>query len=253
MNPLRAVLLFCAIALATSCDRHDDNDMGDPPSSLPGGPESYAPKGSTPPVVLTLNVAFAENVPLSDMEKFADKLEAANESLWQVTEGQIRIGRLRIRDNAHPGSKSADYNNLNLSGNDIVVWSPANFNGPGIAYVLVGAGRFGRFMGVPDNILNTTFLHEFGHMIFQLTWTAGPVLIDEYDEEPDDSACLMELEYFPLRWCAQDNHLTQPGQPHSCWTQIQADYPDFTFTNTHTAAQPLAPPVLEFTDTPSIP
>lgn len=249
MSPRRAVLLACALALATSCNRHDGDDMGDPPLVTPGGPQSYAAKGSKPPVVLTLNVRFANNVPLKEMQDIATVLEMANDSLWSVTEGQIRIGRLRISDNAHPGSKSMDYNNLNLSGDDIVVWSPVDFNGPGIAYVLVGAGRFGRFMGIPWNILNTTLLHEFGHMIFELTWTAGDVLIDEYAQEPDDSACLMELQYMPLRWCATDNHLTQPGQPHSCWTQILIDYPDFVFSNTHTAPPP-APPVVEYTDTP---
>ena len=249
MSPLRAVLLLGALGLVTSCNRHDD-DMGDPPTSVtPGGPTSYAVKGSKPPVVLTLNIAFADNVPIDEMQDIAAVFETANDSLWSVTEGQIRIGRVRIRDNAHPGSKSLDYNNLNLSGDDIVVWSPLDFNGPGIAYVLVGAGRFGRFMGIPWNIANNTLLHEFGHLIFELSWTAGQVLIDEYDQEPDDSACLMELQYSPLRLCATDNHLTQPGQPHSCWTQILIDYPQFVFSNTHTAPSPAAP-VVEYTDTP---
>ena len=251
MSLARAVLLLGALALTSSCNRGKDGDMGDPPTSVsPGGPESFAKKGSNPPVVLTLKVAFAENVQLSELHDFSDKLSMANDSLWQVTEGQVRIGRVRMSDNSHPGSTSNQYNSLNLSGYDMVVWSPLNHNGPGIAYVLVGAGRFGRFMGVPSNIANTTILHEFGHMIFELTWSAGEVLIDEYDNPPQDSACLMELEYNPLRWCASDNHQTQVGQPHSCWTQILADYPDFTFSNLHTTSQPVAPPVFEYTDTP---
>ena len=184
------------------------------------------------------------------MQALAAKIETANQGLWNVTEGQIRIGRIRITDNAHPGSESMDYNSLNLSAEDIVVWSPTNFNGPGIAYVLVGAGRFGRFMGIPSNVANTTLLHELGHFLFELTWSVAPVLIDEYDEDPDDNACLMELQYTPLRWCWTDNHLTQAGQPHSCWSQILMDYPDFMYANTNVALSTPPAPMVEYTDNP---
>jgi len=249
----RAAMLVLAIAVAAtpSCRKSSGGDDDDsPPSVNPGGPESYAVKGSTPPVVVTLNIAFAENVALSVLQAFAAKIETANDSLWNVTEGQIRIGRIRLSDNAHPGSTSDDYAQLNLTGNDIVVWSPGAFNGPGIAYVLVGSGRFGRFMGVPSNIANTTFLHEMGHFLYDLTWSIAPVLIDEYDEQPTDSACLMELAYSPLRLCFTDNHVTQPGQPHSCWSQILIDYPDFDYMQQNVAPNPAPAVMVEYTDTP---
>jgi hypothetical protein len=180
----------------------------------------------------------------------AAKFETVNDSLWNVTEGQIRIGKIRITDNAHPGSKSSGYAQLNLSAQDIVVWSPSNFDGPGISYVLVGAGRFGRFMGIPSNVANTTLVHELGHFLFDLTWSVAPVLIDEYEDPPQDAACIMELTYSPLRWCSPPNHETQPGQPHSCWTQILIDYPAFTYSNQDTAPTP--PPAIDFeyTDIP---
>jgi hypothetical protein len=244
------MLAAVLIAGLISCNRRGGGDGKDGPSVNPAGPESYALRGATPPVVVTFNISFAENVPLSAMQALANKFEAANDSLWNVTEGQIRIGRLRISDNSHPGSQSDQYNSLNLTSHDIVVWSPGEFNGPGIAYVLVGSGRFGRFMGIPSNVANTTLLHELGHFLFELSWSVAPVLIDEYDDAPDDPACLMELKYSPLRWCSTGNHLTQPGQPHSCWTQILSDYPDFRYLSLDVAPSPPVAPVVEFTDIP---
>ena len=251
MKALRVLGWVAVLAVATpiSCGKNSHGDDS-PPTVVPGGPESFAPTGSNPPVVVTFNIVFAENVSLTAMQAIAAKFEAANNSLWNVTEGQIRIGRLRISDNAHPGSKSNEYSQLDLSGEDINVWSPGNFNGPGIAYVLVGEGRFGRFMGIPSNVANNTLLHELGHFLFQLTWSVAPVLIDEYEDLPDDPACMMELTYTPLRWCSATNHLDQPGQPHSCWTQILADYPAFTYTNTDTMPTPPPVPDVDYTDTP---
>jgi hypothetical protein len=253
MSAARAglVLLALAIAATPSCRRNSGGDDDDSSSVNPAAPESYAVKGSTPPIVVTLNIAFAENVSLATLQNFAAKIDTANQGMWNVTEGQIRIGRIRLSDNAHPGSNSNQYAQLNLSGNDIVVWAPGDFNGPGIAYVLVGSGRYGRFMGVPSNIANTTILHEFGHFLFELTWSVAPVLVDEYEEDPTDTFCLMELAYGPpLRWCWTDNHQSQPGQPHSCWSQILIDYPDFDYAGLNLA--PNVPPavMVEYTDNP---
>jgi hypothetical protein len=89
-----------------------------------------------------------------------------------------------------------------------------------------------------------------GHFLFELSWSPAPVLIDEYVDPPTDAACMMELTYTPLRWCSTDNHQTQPGQPHSCWTQILIDYPDFSYQGQDTAPAPPPAPVVEFTDTP---
>lgn len=253
MKRLRAICLLAVfVAASTSCRRHHDGDDDSPPAVNPGGPESYAPKGSNPPVVVTFNIAFAENVPIETLEAMAAKFETANESLWNMTEGQIRIGKIRLTDNAHPGSTSDQYSQLNLTAHDFVVWSPANFNGPGIAYVLVGpnSGRYGRFMGMPSNIANTTLMHELGHFLYELTWSIAPVLIDEYEDPPQDTACVMELTYTPLKWCSPLNHLDQPGQPHSCWTQILTDYPGFTYANQDVAPAPPPPPTLEYNDVP---
>jgi hypothetical protein len=249
MNTLRTLAIAVA-ATALSCGKDGGSGKSDP-KVVSGGPESFAKAGSSPPVVVTFNVSFAENVNVQEMQDLAGKFETVNLSLWNVTEGQIRIGRVRMRDNAHPGSKSVQYNQLNLAEDDIVVWSSANFNGPGTAFVAVGgSGRFGRIMGIPSNIANTTWVHEMGHFLFELSWAPGPVLIDEYDESPHDVACVMELNYVPLRFCSATNHVDQPGQPHSCWTQILLDYPDFTYTNTNTAPDPPPAPLMEFSDTP---
>ncbi|HTF55932.1 MAG TPA: hypothetical protein VK661_01575 [Planctomycetota bacterium] len=249
MKPRTLLVIFAALAVATtvSCKRHS----GGGGSIVAPAPEiSYGPKGSSPPVVMTLNIGMTENVTLAAMEAMYAKVITVNQSLWNVTEGQIRIGKVRLRDNTHPGSKSNQYNSLDLSTVDILVWAPADFNGPGISYVIVPGGRNGHFMGLPSNVVNTTFLHELGHFSFVLSWTPGPVLIDEYNTLPDDNACIMELTFSPLRWCWTDNHLTQSSQPHSCWTQILTDYPAFTYQNNNTFPTPPPDPEVEYTDTP---
>ncbi|HEY3225842.1 MAG TPA: hypothetical protein VGK61_02460 [Planctomycetota bacterium] len=247
-RPILAVVAALAVATTLSCKRHHGG--GGDAVVAPAVEISYAPKGSTPPVVMTLNIGMTENVALSAMQAMYAKVVTANQGLWNVTEGQVRIGRVRFMDNTHPGSKSNQYGSLDLSAVDILVWAPADFNGPGISYVIVPGGRNGHFMGLPSNVANTTFLHELGHFTFVLSWPPGPVLIDEYNTLPEDNACLMELTFSPLRWCGTDNHLSQSSQPRSCWSQILLDNPAFTYSFTNTAPAPPPDPAVEYTDTP---
>ncbi|MBI4566319.1 MAG: hypothetical protein HY716_16670 [Planctomycetes bacterium] len=212
--------------------------------------ESYAPVGSSPPVVITVQVGISEDVPMAQMQALYTRFVAANASLWNVTEGQVRIGHIRISDRAQPGTTSDAWEQLDLSGHDILVWPRSRWQGPGAGFVVVGAGRCGRFMGIPLDIENETLVHEFGHFLFQLSWTAGPILVDEYETEPDDSACIQELTFIPLRWCWTDNHLTQESQPRSCWEQILIDYPGFTYSSLNVAAAPPPDPTVEYVDMP---
>jgi len=252
----KRALLFLALAIAVtalpSCRKRGGGDGGGGLAQAPMPEISFAPAGSNPPVVVTLNIGLAENRPMADLTALYQKFVTVNQSLWNVTEGQVRIGRVRIRDNSHPGTNSQDYDNANFNDStvDVVAWQPGAFNGPGIAFVALPQGRNGRFMGIPTNVANNTLLHELGHFIFELSWAPGPLLVDEYALPPDDTGCIMELSYIPLRWCFTDNHLSQSTQPHSCWTQIRADYPAFSYSNVNTTLLPLPDPVVEYTDTP---
>jgi hypothetical protein len=252
-RPLMFGVLAIAVAASLSCRKRGGDHDDDGVVQAPAPPEiSYAPAGSTPPVVVTLNIGIAENRPMADLTAVYQKFVTVNQSLWNVTEGQVRIGRVRIRDNSHPGTQSQDYDNMNFNSStvDIVVWQPGDFNGPGISFVAIPQGRNGRFMGIPTNVANTTLLHELGHFTFVLSWPPGPLLVDEYTTQPDDNGCIMELDYVPLRWCWTDNHLSQASQPRSCWSQILMDYPAFLYANTNTSPTPPPDPEVEYTDVP---
>lgn len=246
-------VLAIAVAASLSCRKRGGHDDDDGVVQAPPPPEvSFAPAGSAPPVVVTLNIGIAENRPMADLTAVYQKFVTVNQSLWNVTEGQVRIGRVRIRDNSNPGTQSQDYNNQNFDDStvDVVVWQPGDFNGPGIAFVSIPQGRNGRFIGLQSNSANNTILHELGHFLFVLSWAPGPLLIDEYASSPDDTGCIMELSYIPLRWCYTDNHLSQSSQPHSCWTQIRTDYPAFSYANLNTTPFPPPDPEVEYTDVP---
>lgn len=254
MNTAARALLLVLLAAAISCRKKKDHD------DAPPGPavyETIAPAGSAPPILFNLNVGFSENASLAQLQAIHAKFVTANQSLWNVTEGQVRINHLRIRDNAAPGSMSQQYASIDSSTLDVMVWPVANFNGPGAGYVVVvlgppppQIGRAQRFMGLPENFPNTTLIHELGHFAFQLSWGVGPLLVDEYSSAPQDVGCAMDLSFTPLRWCAADNHQAQASQPTSCWQQILIDYPSFAYAGTNTAPSLPPDPTVEYTDVP---
>ncbi len=245
----RLGLALLAVVLLPACGKKKHHDSPAPPAG-PTVHESLAPAGTPPPILVAFNVGYSENASLAQLQALYAKFVTANQSLWNVTEGQVRIDRIRISDNKAPGSTSSQYASIDTSTVDVMVWPAASFNGPGSGYVAIPQGRNGRFMGLPDNFPNTTLVHELGHFTFVLSWAPGPLLVDEYASAPQDPACVMDLSYTPLRWCDSDNHLSQASQPTSCWQQIIADYPAFAHANTNVAPAPAPDPAVEYTDTP---
>jgi hypothetical protein len=121
-------------------------------------------------------------------------------------------------------------------------------------------GRTDRRIDVPDDARRFTLIHEGSHFTWKLTWTGNglpPGLDDEYNFNPPDPACIMDLEFAPLRWCSggslpAPDHVTKNGGQGatSCWEQILKDYPAFTFGGTSTTASALPPLSVEFNDQP---
>ena len=105
-------------------------------------------------------------------------------------------------------------------------------------------------IGLPLTAGVNATTHESSHFLWSLSWSAGAGLIDEYASAPADSACVMELQWSPMRWCWQDNHLTQTSQPTSCWEQILTDYPNFTYSQSNTAAGAAPAPTVAYNDIP---
>ena len=105
-------------------------------------------------------------------------------------------------------------------------------------------------MIIPLNVSVFVALHEGSHLVFDLTWSLGPVLADEYVDGIQDDACVMESDRMPLRWCSDANHVTQSAQPHSCWRQILTDYPAFGHAGADTATDLPSVPRVTYDDTP---
>jgi hypothetical protein len=201
---------------------------------------------------VTWHIGFSENVSLTQMQDFHTKLTGVNEKIYQISEGQVQIGMVKYWDNVGPGTTSQEMGSIDTSNLDCVVWPDGSWNGPGLGYVIYGPGygRVGRCIGVPEGCDQLTLVHEGSHFLWELTWSAGPGLTDEYAASPQDNACVMELTWNPLRWCASDNHLGQSTQPTSCWQQILDDYPSFSYGFNDTASGSATAPGTEYNDSP---
>lgn len=210
------------------------------------------PLGATPPVGLTWHVGITENVSLSAMQNVYASFIAANNAIWNITEGQVRIDKIRMFDNVGPGVTVQTFMGMpfDTSNLDIVVWPAAMWDVPAGGAVGEQGGRTGRTMIVPDNASTFVLTHEAGHLLFRLSWQVGTLLVDEYADGVQDPACVMESENLPQRFCSDPNHVNQQSQPHSCWRQILLDYPTFAHSGSDTAPNLPPPPTAEYNDTP---
>lgn len=219
------------------------------------------PPGATPSISLEWVVGFTENVPLSAMEAQYARFLQISQDLWNMTEGQVCLSKVRFYDAAAPGALASESQSRRFPALDVVIYPASQWNiGPITGQVLFFSppgsfGRTDRRMDVPENAHRLTLIHEGSHFAWRLTWSGNnlpPGLDDEYAYSPDDSACVMDLMYIPLRWCAGDNHATKNGGQGatSCWGQILRDYPAFTFSGVSSTSSPTPPLEVEYNDTP---
>ena len=264
---LRFVILALASTLITGCD--NDRETIILPATPPPTPTvlstAFISPGTAPPVGVTFEVAFAEDVALVDFALHGAFWSTADGMLWQITEGQTYIDTVNITDNVNITSFSNDLlGGYNATGYDVVVWTPPRWNTFGaLAYVVFGGakGRDGRAMALQTTSNSDTILHEVFHFLYVLSWrfylltNNEACLDDEYTFTPNTEDCVMETNMGPpLRLCSggtlpAGNHVTSPlssppdttqiqingtttynGQPRSCWEQIIQDYPFFGYT-----------------------
>jgi hypothetical protein len=260
-----AAILLALLPLAcTGGAAGDDFDEEEvpapsPPAPLPSGTvtsQPSVPPGAAPPVAVTWHVGFAENVPRSRMQSTFASFVAANNAIWSVSEGQVRIARLKFYDAVAPGRWASQFfsggTTADTANIDILVFTGSAWDVPASGFVGLGPtdGRTGRLMGILENTSTFVLLHEASHLLFNLSWNPGPLLVDEYRDGVQDAACVMEAERLPQRWCNDANHVGQTSQPHACWRQILSDYPSFKHAGTDTATGLPAAPVAEYNDTP---
>jgi len=259
---LPALLLGCD-AGGSKAPPVDDTQQGGGGSGGGGSPTPPAPPppttttlptvplGATPPVGLTWHVGVTENVSLAALQSLYATFVAANNAIWNITEGQVRIDKIRFFDNVGPGVTVQNFMFMpfNTSNLDIVVWPAAMWDIPAGGAVAEQGGRTGRTMILPDNVSTFVLTHEAGHLLFRLSWPVGTLLVDEYADGVQDQACVMESQNLPQRLCSDRNHANQSSQPHACWRQILLDYPTFTQGSSTAPGLP-PPPVAEYNDTP---
>ncbi len=262
----RLLLLLVLAPLACSGGGAPDGDDEQlPPGAPPAPPPPAAgsvtaqptvPSGTTPPLGVTWHVGITENVTRARMQSLYASFVAANNALWNISEGQVRIDRIRFYDAVAPGVAASQFlfgfGGGNTSNIDILVWPAAMWDVPagGAVGEMPGQGRTERLMVVPENASTFVLMHEGSHFLFRLSWGVGNLLVDEYQDGVQDAACVMESENLPHRWCSDGNHAGQSSQPHACWRQILADYPSFRHAGRDTATGLPAAPIAEYNDTP---
>ncbi len=225
-----------------------------PPPGVTG--DSFVSTTATPPVGLTWLVAINENVDQATMDAWYAKFVTLSTNLWNVSEGQVWIGKVVFTDNVKPGYLASTMIGFNVPAPvdtyDAMIFMGATWDIGAGGFVIVGTGlgRNDRMIGVPDAAGDLTNVHEGSHMIFELSWAPGPLLTDEYGDGSQDAACIMELRWVPLKWCSASNHVTQSAQPTSCWEQVLADYANFTYGGTDIAATPPPTTDVEYNNTP---
>ena len=264
MNGARAGAAIVLLVLVPACGEHSSSKQGGPaPNTVV---EPIVPQGSSPPVGLVWNVGFAENVPIADMEAQYRKFIQLSQDLWSVTEGQVCLSKIRFFDAVSPGAKPSASESLHVSNLDVLIYASANWDilpvtGQVLFFSPSGTlGRTDRRIDIPDDARRTTVLHEGSHFAWKLSWRGNnlpPGLDDEYNYDPPDAACIMDLEFSPLRWCSggslpSPNHMTKNGGQGStsCWEQVLKDYPNYHFGGSSTTATPLPPVAVEYNDTP---
>lgn len=266
MNGIRAAAAIVLLVLVPACGKSSESHHAGPPANPSTTLEPVVPHGSNPPVGLVWNIGFAENVAIADMEAQYRKFVQLSQDLWSVTEGQVCLSRVRFFDAVSPGATPSDSETFHVSNLDVLIYSAANWDiRPVAGQVLFFSpsgtlGRTDRRMDIPDDARRTTILHEGSHFAWRLTWRGNnlpPGLDDEYNYDPPDSACIMDLEFSPLRWCSggslpSPNHVTKNGgqESTSCWEQILKDYPAFTFGGSSATPTPLPPLAVEYNDQP---
>ncbi|MHC4959428.1 MAG: hypothetical protein ACYTGN_13765 [Planctomycetota bacterium] len=260
------LLLVLAIGCSRDDKPDDDDDTNNNPGGTPGTPapptsgpgttssDPTVPRTATPPFGVTWQVAVTENLSQARLDAIYASFVAANNSLWNISEGQVRCAKIVITDNVAPGVSAQQFmfggGAINASLYDIIIWPASTWDVQASGAVSDQQGRNGRLMIIPENVSTFVLLHECGHLLFHLTWTPGQLLVDEYRDGVQDTACVMESENTPTRWCSDANHTNQMSQPHACWNQILKDYPNFSYSGADSASGLPAVPEVTYNDAP---
>lgn len=209
--------------------------------------QPLVPNNSTPTVGLTFYVGFKNDVAsagnISAYSNMQPLLDNFSQKLWQVSGGQVYLFKVKFFDQV-PGSGNINSPSGLPTGIDIWLkpWSDEPGGVGGYVYYYPGKGRVGRIVVMPENASTGTWLHECSHFVWKLTWNVSPGLGDEYSDPGgsgwQNEACIMNIQFNPLRWC-KENHISRQTQGNiSCWDQILADYPNYSYNGTVSTSPP---------------
>jgi len=264
---MKVQLLFLCLVLmvGSSCSRggkkrHNDDSAPstsdpkppiDPPPPGEVSGDAIVPRTAQTPFGLTWTIGFNQNVSMQELQAWYQRMLRMNQELWDISEGQVYVGKVIIKDNVNPSATANNTLGQPVTGElQMLVFVGSSWDEPGAdGYVEFDENTGNRYIGLPEAPRELSVIHEASHMIFDLSWSSGPALWDEYQDGFQDDACIMEA-IVGGRWCGADNHQPQSSQPTSCWGQILNDYPNFKYAGTNTANSAVPVMEVEYVDQP---
>ena len=157
-----------------------DNTPSDTPptgnNNPPPGPGSttllsVVPNNATPAGGGDVARGLHRELTLAQMQAFYATMVSVNDTIWQISEGQVRIHEIKFFDSVAPGVSASQYafagTGIDVSNLDIVIWPPQQWDIPFGGAVSDQAGRNGRHAIMPANVSTFVATHEGGHFLFK--------------------------------------------------------------------------------------
>lgn len=162
---------------------------------------------------IVLDVYVLPDADESFMENLGKKFKQASGTLWKLGEGNFYFKEVKIGDKVDKKTAWKKGVVIIESIDKSITKCPDGSTDYG--YVQIGGGP----MVLPGKFAVGTFIHEFGHLQFNIR--------DEYGRRKKCKGCVMTL---PIggRYCDSSNHTSDGAD---CWSIILKKYPKFKHPN----------------------
>jgi len=179
-------------------------------------PPVAPPESLEKAVGLDVTVAVKPDAPPEFFEQLKKRFQLGSEKLFELTEGQMYLRALIIRDKEQVGAIII----TRLDGQFLEDGKPT------AGQVQFSGGS--AIMLLPGEFHPYTFVHEAGHM-----WLRLP---DEYGDKPSCSCVMSAGQTMKPKFC--DAGTQHSGEGASCWERILRAYPNWKHPNTVPGSAP---------------